>query len=573
MYTKITELRKSWKLSEAYNLAIQEYEKDKNNVYIKWDYSWVLFDKIKYCIEKNNFLEFDNYFKEFLSLDIQSSWNIDINEMFWQQLYKFIKIQNDLNNYKILLHNYLKLKNHKPCDLHSFLLIDVLNKYKKDANFKIKFDFYAFIKLWWINNFRIEDYQEQTGKWEFEWIIFQSLFEKVLWVLWDLLKDTEDIYSIWNTKELEQFFQIWINKWYKWSKYYMWKYLLLIKDYNKAEKYIIDVTKKEKTQFWSWHLLGKILLKIWKDDLSFSALSKALSCKTEDKYLNWLREEYIWELLKRWFSIEANIELNLILLNKEQDGNKIKDSLLVLKKQDWYEKISKWDNKRFYSNHCDTVEKYLYENIVDSMIMIKFINDDKQIINFIDKNKNNWFFKYKNLKIDWIKKWDILNVKIEKFDWEYYNIYKIDDRKHKIEEMFWFENILVEHINHDKKILNFIWKNTYWFFNFSWFEWIVENLIAWNFLEVIFDSSDKEYYKVFDIRRSSKNSDSFLKKDFSWKIKINSWNHFWFVDDIFIEWYLLGNINDWDEFGWVAIRSYDKKKNKFGWKCLEKLNM
>ena len=54
MSTKITELRKAWKLQEAYELSLQEYDKDKNNNYIKNSYWWVLYELIKEKLWNNN---------------------------------------------------------------------------------------------------------------------------------------------------------------------------------------------------------------------------------------------------------------------------------------------------------------------------------------------------------------------------------------------------------------------------------------------------------------------------------------------------------------------------------------
>lgn len=59
-----------------------------------------------------------------------------------------------------------------------------------------------------------------------------------------------------------------------------------------------------------------------------------------------------------------------------------------------------------------------------------------------------------------------------------------------------------------------------------------------------------------------------LQKTFNWNLKIKDWNTFGFIDDIFIEWKYLNWLKNWDNFSWIAIKTYDKKKNKFWWKYI-----
>ncbi len=563
MSTKITELRKGWKLHEAYELAIQEYEKDKENIYTKNAYSWVLYDFIKLWLSSNNFKWLEEFLETLKLLDLEKWWDFDIHEILAWQFYKSIKATTDINTYKLLLFYYSKLDNHKPSDIHSYILFDVLNRYRKNENyFDLKFNFYQFLQLWWINNFQYEDYKT----WEYNWKPTQSTFEKVITVLWNKIKTTKDISELWDIWDLEKILLKWMEKDLKWARLYYWKLQILKWDFEDALKNIIEIVKKEKTQFWSWHLLWEVLLKLWKNNLYFSALSKALRCWKDDNFLNNLREEYIHELLKRNLNDEANIELNIILNNKKENNIKNSDSIENLVNSSWYNASIIWKNTHFYMQNIWEIEDFIYSDILEQYILVEHINREKSIVNFINKYREKWFFKSKTIEKYKLQKWNVLKVKLEKVDWEYYNLYKIFKEKWNINDIFEFKRIFIDYINRDKKIINFIQNYTYWFFSYKWFEQIIENIKTWEFLEVVFWSSKWEYYNLLDCKKSTIIDDENYKKEFSWKINIKEGNSFWFVDDIFI--WNIENIKNWDEISWLAVKSYNKKKGNITWKAI-----
>lgn len=641
IHKEITDLRKNWELDKAYSLAIEEYNKDKDNFMIKSALSWVLYSFIKIKLEKSNLSWLEKHINMLNDLDLDRWWEIDIYEMSASQFFNSIKNENNIDIYRKKLFYYSKLNNVRPSKTHSFILYNVINRVKKnDNNFNFKFNFYWFIKLWWIYNFLEEDY----AQWEYLWKTTQSTFEKVISILWNKIKITTNINDLWDIDDLELILKEWINRELKWAWYYLWKLKLLNWDYKEAESFILKVVKKEKGQFWSWHLLWEVLLKEWYNELYFSALSKALSCWNDDNFLNNLREEYIWELLKKEFYNEANIELNHIINNKNNNKVSINDTLVKLTKNSWYIDWTNWNNTLFYKKYIKDIEEYLYSDIEDKLIYIEYINESKKILNFKEKNKTKWFFNYKNINdfsfkkwdvikvkiekidweyyniykiynekynvldffdsisdqliyieyinynkniinftnkirtkwyfnysgfnIDWLEKWDIINVKIDKQEKELYNIYKLDKEKYNISELFDYKNIIIEYINFNKKILNFVWDYIHGFFNFSWFENIIENKSNWDFLEVILWSRDWEYYNLIDCRDSSNLEDEDLKKNFSWFIDIKNGNKFWFVDDIFVWWDLINWIEDWEEVSWIALLSYNKKKYEYSWKVI-----
>lgn len=561
MFKEITNLRKSWKLEEAYNLAIQEYSKNKDDLYIKGAYSWVLYEYIKNNVLNYNFKNIDKFLNEFSLLSIEPSWEININELVWKQIYNLIKNEENINNYKKLLYYYSKLNYN--WDLNKFIIIDVLTRYKKDENFKNNFDIFEFINLFWISKISNSIFHEKSIL--ENWKEMPSIFERILSIVWEKIKNSKNIDWIWNINILKEILSIWVKEKYKWAKYYEWKLFIIEWKYNDALVNIKDVVKKEESQFWSWSLLWEILLKLDKRDLYFSALSKALLNWRDDDFLNNVRYDYIQELDNRWFWKEANIELNKILKNKMKNSLKVSDEIDLLKSKNWFHEWVHWDNKDFYIKNIEAVENFLFEDIPNTLICVKYINEDKKIINFIDKNRKKGFFKYWSFDIIWLKIWDIIYAKIENVDNEYYkffNLYK--NNKLNFSDIFSFENVVINNINHNKKILNFSWNYKSWFFNYSWFEDIVEKMKKWDFLYVIFDENNWDYYKIYDLKE-----DNNLLKDFSWMIKRPKKWSFWFVDNIFINEDLMRWIGLYDKITWIAKKVYNKKDRMISWSCIE----
>lgn len=484
MFREINNLRKSWNLGEAYNLAIQEYNKNPNDKFIKWAYSWILYDYLK---KSKNINDFENYFTEFLTLNIDFSWEVDIKWLIWSILYNFLKQEKNINNYKKLLFYYSKLNLEINSETHKFIFIDILKR-EKDENFKKVFNFIEFIKLVPFEIFKRTNFHEEY-KTE-DWIKIPTLFEKIITIIWEKIKNSKDINNLWDIYFLEKILKYWIEKNWKWSGYYLWKLFLIKWDYHLSLKYIKEVVKKEKTQFWSWYSLGDILLKLWKDDLYFSSLSKALSVWKDDNFLNNLRLEYLSDLEKRWFEEEANIELNKIIENKIKNWYKIDEELLKLKNKKWFKENTNWSNYNFYKKFIKDIEIFLYDDIQDNYIIVDWIDKKTNRIYFISQYEEKSFIIYKgilNIEIN-----DILKVKMEKINWKYI-AYKVEK-----------------------------------------YSWEINN----------------------------------LQKAFSWNLKIKDWNIFGFIDNIFIEWKYLNWLNNWDSFSGIAIKTYDKKKNKFWWKCI-----
>ncbi len=130
------------------------------------------------------------------------------------------------------------------------------------------------------------------------------------------------------------------------------------------------------------------------------------------------------------------------------------------------------------------------------------------------------------------------------------------------------ESVVVEFVNSDKKILNFIASETkYGFFKYDRF---LNNVKIGDTLSVRFQDGQREgLYHVFSIK---KNDDKELKNLFTkvvlGQIKISEGKSFGFIDDIYVHQSFITKYNlvNGDFIGVDAIKSYNKEKKSWTWK-------
>ena len=134
------------------------------------------------------------------------------------------------------------------------------------------------------------------------------------------------------------------------------------------------------------------------------------------------------------------------------------------------------------------------------------------------------------------------------------------------------EQVIVEFVNTDKKILNFIKNKTYHgFFTYKGISFVpsIGDLLLVRLQPVGTDG----FYKVLTIKKST--DIEILDLDIIKKVKgnfsQNTGQNFGFLGDIFVspETITKNKLNNGDNIEGIALLSYNKKKNEWGWKLLK----
>jgi hypothetical protein len=131
------------------------------------------------------------------------------------------------------------------------------------------------------------------------------------------------------------------------------------------------------------------------------------------------------------------------------------------------------------------------------------------------------------------------------------------------------ELIVVEFVNENKHMLSFVKdKQKHGFFNYS--GKLIKPQIG-DILKVRFGGAGQDgFYKVLSVEKADANYTSDALRDFQGNVKINENGKFGFVEDVFIEPNIISkmNLQNQQKISGVALLSFNKKKEEWGWKAI-----
>ncbi|MFN4915303.1 MAG: DUF7017 domain-containing protein [Sphingomonadales bacterium] len=175
--TTVKELRKEGKLEEALELANSNMQQEPDNIWNKRALLWVYYDYLKQINETGNIIPFYNYVEKIAAMGIDADEDIFLEQLTWQigkmintAVKKMEKDNHYADNYvELMVKAILPIPFHKPSKGFSFLM-DCLHKYYKDRwNYKEIMDWAG------LENLTEEDFVGQ----QYDGRTMMSLGEKV----------------------------------------------------------------------------------------------------------------------------------------------------------------------------------------------------------------------------------------------------------------------------------------------------------------------------------------------------------------------------------------------------------
>jgi len=284
--------------------------------------------------------------------------DINLNEQLGWELQKECKAvfeagEVDVRKIRQLLSEYIRLKNPRPSNLHSTFLV-----YADKIINKPEFNLIAFLKLWGLENLRSEEFQPYSK----DGVEYPALAEKIVQHAAKLILDQRISTEIdWLLPFLDK--SIATFKKNIWLTYYKAKLLHLAKRSEEGIQFLIPVIKQKIADFWTWSLLGDLLVDSNKGK-AISAYCRALQCKGEDKFLSNVHAKLCVLLRDAGFPNEARTEIETAIRIKTQEGVTIPENLVRYQKEDWYQNSSSNShNKSFYHHNSRLIEEFVFESI------------------------------------------------------------------------------------------------------------------------------------------------------------------------------------------------------------------
>ena len=183
------------------------------------------------------------------------------------------------------------------------------------------------------------------------------------------------------------------------------------------------------------------------------------------------------------------------------------------------------------------------------------------------RHENNW--KIPQQLTEWTEQDWYKNTQSQKDNSSFYKQYL------KVAEEILFadipeEIVVVEFVNENKSILNFVKDRTkHGFFKYSG---MIDKPNVGDVISVRFKGEGKDgFYKILTISKIKDEASCDALKQFSGILKMREPAIFGFVDNVYIESRLIvrHELNKGDFIKGIAVLSFNKKKNEWGWKAIK----
>ena len=438
-FSDIKELRKNGKLREAYQLAKKEMEQAVQNgdskalMWGKRGMSWVLYDYLKERVanleERVTNEELSNLIK--VLENIQKLKLPHDEEMFFEQftwkLAQAVKTINEAgneNNFATRVKSIFRITQNFELsgfsDPYRFLLIYFHNALKSEP------EYLELVDWWDTDNFTKKDFKGKEGT---NGRTYSSLAEQVYTNYSKHLVQANEEGKI--SDEFIHSYLVKLDKVisqhdeFKFLRYRKAQLLLALGRDDEAINSFLPFARMNRKQTWVWELLGDLHRK--DQELQLSCYCKALSIKNKEEFKNKIRMKLVTLLINKSLWDEAKTEVDKYYDFRMQQGWKVSNRVNQWVSAPWYNKAtSKEGNKGFYNEKAKSVNKMLYGDLPETLVVVEYVNREKSILNFIKAGKVQGFFNYSDFDIS-PEVGDVFRVKMNaEGDSGYYEVYSLE---------------------------------------------------------------------------------------------------------------------------------------------------
>ena len=277
------------------------------------------------------------------------------------EIYRLIKVEleekqnnkfslSTVQRVKKYLNTYLKLDIGGPDLLHSLMLRQA-SRLTKEHHIKML----PFLRLWNPEQFTDEDFTRQTGK---DGKTYSSLVEKVIQVAAsqatesDLSEDHDFILPHVELAMTRFPDNIWLKH----------KFVKLLRSMGRIDdalKMAIEFAREKSSEYWSWEMIGDLVLN--DNDLKRSCYAKALICSQDDNFVGKVRLKFA-ALLEKSHPAHARFEVDKVMISRADAGYKVLPDAqnLVVKLNDLTPKPT---NYTFYRQFSNAAEVLLFSHL------------------------------------------------------------------------------------------------------------------------------------------------------------------------------------------------------------------
>jgi hypothetical protein len=406
-FKEVKELRKTGHLEEALLMAQRDLENEHENIWNKRSIAWVYYDYLKQYTSIENFDRFKEYLEKIKSLSLPADEKMIFDNCAFQigkLIYDFQKEEHhDYTKLNDILELIRDLQFTKPSESYSFLYKAF---HKAHQNWS---GFLEFADWWDFENFRSQDYlpEEYNGKKQMSLVeqayiaYAKKALEGPLAIIMNEGMPLVTGNRIINREKISEFLPklemlIEHHPEFQYPPYFKAKLLLALGDKEDVLSSFLPFAKMKRNDFWVWELMSDVFDN--DDERKVACLCKALSLNTPDSFLINIRQKLAELLISQKKYQEAKTEIEIILTTRRENDWRIPNQISAWTKQTWYQSIDhKKDNRSFYYKYLATAEEILFQDIPEEIIVVEFVNKEKNILNFVKDKTMSGFFNYSGL--------------------------------------------------------------------------------------------------------------------------------------------------------------------------------
>lgn len=399
--SQVKELRKNGQLQEALTMALQDFEKDPENLWNKRALSWVYYDLLKKHAEEHNYASFIETLEKVKEMAIPADEKMFFENLAWplSTMFRFLAKENTKDYGKIssLYRLTKEFRIPRPAKPFSVLYAAIHKAYKDFVQYTEVIDDMG------IENLLSEDFEEE----EYNGKKNMSLAEQVYIAYAKHLAEGKPIDPYGNreidVQKIKEFLPLLdelIDKYpdYLYPPYFKAKLLLKLGAEDIMSSFL-PFARKKKGEYWVWQLLAEIYKD--KPEIVFASYCKALSLRSKDDFLVKIRQSFAGLLIQQKMYSEAKTELERILAVKTEMQTRIPNEVQMWIASDWYKTTEKRnDNFSLYNHYAPQAEELLFADIPEETVVVEFVNRDRKILNFVKDQDKKGFFKYDRLLRD-----------------------------------------------------------------------------------------------------------------------------------------------------------------------------
>jgi hypothetical protein len=396
-FKEINELRQAGKLDEALQMANQALEVEPENIWNKRAAAWVYYDYLKKYAQPESYDVFKENLIKIKDLQLPEDEKMVFDNCAWQIGSLVFSLQKteqvDFGKINELFDLIMGFHFTKPSEAYSFIYKAFHKGYQNWSSYL------TFADWWNFDNLRSEDFikEDYNGKKKMS-IAEQACIAYAKKLLEGTPLDPFGQQKVIDRDKIQSFlpkldYLIEKHPDYQYPPYFKAKLLLALGNYGNVLSAFLPFAKQKRNDFWVWELMAEIFLE--NKEIQFACYCKALSLKTPEDFLIKLRQSFTELLIQKRMFNEAKTEIQKVVSTREKHQWKIPNQIMQWTEMEWYKSAnSKRDNSDLYLRHLKQAEEILFQDIPDEVIVVEFVNENKNMLSFVKDKQKHGFFNY-----------------------------------------------------------------------------------------------------------------------------------------------------------------------------------